>query len=61
MSLPFFTRASAARLRRRRASKASLASMSPAYFGLAMATGIVSLAAHMLGTAAFALAPLFAP
>ncbi|MBV6303779.1 tellurite resistance/C4-dicarboxylate transporter family protein [Candidimonas humi] len=60
MSLPFFTRASAARLRRRRASKASLASMSPAYFGLAMATGIVSLAAHMLGTAAFALAPLFA-
>lgn len=34
--------------------------MSPAYFGLAMATGIVSLAAHMLGTAAFGLAPLFA-
>lgn len=36
------------------AGKASLAAMSPAYFGMVMATGIVSLAADMLGMAPLA-------
>ncbi len=34
--------------------KQRLASMHPAYFAMAMATGIVSLAAHQLGLGAFA-------
>lgn len=37
---------------------ADLAGLSPAYFGMVMATGIVSLAAHLLGTPRIALALL---
>jgi tellurite resistance protein TehA-like permease len=42
-----------------RDSSLSVADLSPAYFGMVMATGIVSLAAHLLGFPAIAL-PLFA-
>ncbi len=37
-------------------ARGGLAGLSPAYFGLVMATGIVSLAGHMLGHTRFALA-----